>query len=45
VHQEAEKEREAAIAKGESAPEPTLPRIPYGQCRIIMTRPDFLEGA
>ena len=46
MQQEAERERGAAIANGETAvPEPALPSIPYWQCRIIMTRPDFLEGA
>jgi len=42
--QEAEKEREAAIANGETAAELALPSIPYWRCRIIMTRPDFLQG-
>ena len=45
MQQEAEKERDAAIAKGETVPELGLPSIPYWRCRVIMTRPDFLEGA
>ncbi len=45
MQQGAEKERDAAIAKGETVPEVGLPSIPYWQCRVIMTRPDFLEGA
>ena len=45
MQQEAERERDAAIAKGETVPELGLPSIPYWRCRVIMTRPDFLEGA
>jgi len=45
MHQEAEQERDGAIANGEPVHEIGLPSIPYWQCRVIMTRPDFLEGA
>ena len=45
MHQKAEKEREVAVANGETVPELALPSIPYWRCRIIMTRPDFLQGA
>jgi len=44
MQQEAEKEREVAIANGETAPELALPSIPYWRCRVVMTRPDFLQG-
>ena len=44
MQQEAEAERDAAMANGESVPELRLPIIPYWRCRVIMTRPDFLEG-
>ena len=42
MQQEAEKECEA---NGEAAvAELALPSIPYWRCRVIMTRPDFLQG-
>ena len=44
MQQEAEKERDATRTKGGTVPELELPSIPYWQCRVIMTRPDFLEG-
>jgi len=45
--QEDERQREELIASGELSPDNLealpLPKIPYYQCRQIMTRPDFLE--
>lgn len=47
IHKEQEERREDAIKNGtlnsDELPDLPLPKIPYGRCRQIMTRADFME--